>query len=95
MRPCIKELMLLSKYVEPKDIRWLISTWLINHAFADYRDQRYSVVPQGVVQAIITSPGHAFNPGVASILFKSLIYIIKSHFPGKLNKLSRLNNSQV
>ena len=80
VKRAIKDLSLFSKYVNPKDIRWLISTWLINHAFADYKAKRYNAVPQEVIQAISVSPVHFFNIGVHSILFKSLFCIFRSYF---------------
>lgn len=76
VKPIVKNLSQLGKFIDRKKLNRIRSTWFINRAFAQYRENNYRTVPQKVIDALLISPAYILNPGVSSIFFKSMFHIV-------------------
>jgi len=52
--------------------RRLVGSFFVNHAFQNYRKQKYSQVPGSVIRGVLSTPSYITNRGVIAILIRSL-----------------------
>jgi hypothetical protein len=62
----------LEKIGGKSEMRWLKGHYLINQAFQNYQEGKFSRVPKEVIGAFIYDPKYISNRGVLSILFHSI-----------------------
>lgn len=80
VRLSIEKLPQLGKYIYLNKINWIMSTWYVNHAFTQFKKRDFSAVAKLVVKAVLATPAYIKNPGVGSMLIRSILQIVKGYF---------------